>query len=65
MNTLKKMYFKNYCSFCYTNIKNKAKQLSNQTTNGIQDVIETEQSVIAVIPKIPIPFGYGSQTSSH
>lgn len=65
MNTRKKVYFKNYLSLCYGNIKNKAKQLSNQRANQHQYQIELEQSVITIIPKIPTPYGYGSRTFSH
>lgn len=65
MNTFKKIILKTYCSLGYGNIKNKSKQISNQTANQMQYLIEMEKSVIQTLPKIPTPFCYGSQNSSH
>lgn len=65
MNIFMKIIFKTYCSLGYGNIKNKAKQLSNQTANQMQDLIEMEKSVIQTLTKISTPFCYGFQNSSH
>lgn len=46
MNTFKKIILKTYSSLGYGNIKNKAKKLSNQTTNQMQYLLEIEKSFI-------------------
>lgn len=65
MNTFKKIILKTYCSLGYDNMKNKAKQLPNQTANQMQYLVEVEKSVTQILTKIAAPFCYGSQNSSH
>lgn len=66
MNTVKKIIFKTYCSLgLYDNIKNKTKQLSNQTANLMQYLMEMEKSVIQTLTKVPTTSCYASQNSNH